>query len=622
MGIWPKLATLLARRGAIRKRPAPPSGDPWPTGGDPTRADASGSFETIVQAATNGTSGNKTTVLIPPGVYRETVNITNKSNLRIMPETPNTVEVRATDKWTSWTNMGDGTWRSTNTIPSLTIEARWQFEGITRIDADYPAGSNPTTINVLSTADLSVGQYVNIGFDNSVCVGNYELRYITAKGSNAQGPTITLNAALTQGHFLNPENFGKNAQCVDEIAHGSGGIPEQVYKNGPSERAGGQTLKRVGISPGANEFMIDTSRRVIVGFDPTGHVIEVTTRNTCIDLGTGANDITIEGMSCLYSGSNSITGGDRLRPTITKCEVGYAHTKGITTGGSTDATVTFNHLHHCGHLGFSNPNTGHVIFANNHVEYCNNMLFRTGWEAGGIKISNCPSAAISDNHIHDNFGHGIWLDVETVTQAITIDRDRVHHNARQGIRVEATHGVTMTGVISYENGFDVLHDKLLEFNVTIVGSFDVTLQDSIIAWGGDGGVLCAPQDHPDRDDMHNVHVNNCIIVMQENDVSPYGVRWRDSTGGGTPFPFLLSQNNTSSGNRFAFTDASGTIVAETPTGTPTRRYEWEAVNYHRIADYNASNAQPAGTTDSTLLTQQQLTTELTAAGVNLVPEPF
>ena len=566
----------------------------------------------MVNAASSGTAGSPTYIDIPDGVYRETLTIASKSFLYLRPQNAGKVEIRATDKWTGWTDMGDGTWRSTNTLAALEVEDRWMFEEITPLTVEYPAGTNPTVINVASTARLSVGQFVNIGVNDNDCpVNTYEFRKITAK----TGSTITIDSPLLNNHYTDPVAHGWHSTCFASVTYAEGTYPEQVYRNGPTER-GGKTLRRVSGTPQADDFALDGSRRVILGSDPTGHVIEVTTRDNCVLLGTGANDITIDGLSLLYAGFRGIDFSTRTRPTLTKCEVAYSHTRGIQIGQSIDGVVSYCHTHHNGQLGASHNNTTCTL-TDSELSYNNWKFFRTSWEAGGIKLSTPLGATLARNNSHHNRGHGIWIDIERPVQNVTMDGDRVHHNATQGIRIEASHGVTGTGLIVYENGFGFDHDKLEDWNIQISGSYDVTLDSCVIAWGGSGAVQIIPQGSAGREDVHDVHVNNSLIVMEENDTTPFAMRWSNS--GGNPSIWLPSQLNFNSSNRYGFTDASGIIIPETPTGTPTQRYRWNDVHYHRVAEYNATD----GESDSTVFTlQADLEAALGAARVALTPEPL
>jgi hypothetical protein len=622
------MVRLLARRASIRKRHAPPTVDPWPTGGDPSKADASGTIQALVNAAPNGTSGTPTVITIPDGVYRETVTFNGRSNLHLKPQNAGKVEIRGTNKWITgdWTDLsgnGTGPWESTTkTVPALTVEDRWQFQDITPLTPplgvaanDYQAGD--TRINVVSTSELSVGQMVNIGFgSDQVSTDRWDLVMIMAKGTNAGGPYIDISPALSQTHWhdLPLES--------SEVCYAMASFPEQVYINGPSERAGGNTLRRsTSNAPGAGDFHVHpTTRKVRIGQNPSGKVLEVTVRDNCIAF-TGTNtNITIEGISCLYGGNQNISlSSGCTGVTITKCESAYAHTVGLSGNEGINTTMSFNHSHHNGHFG-ANCNETSFVFAKNEIAYNNVKLFKFQWGAGGVKINTVQQVTTQENHIHHNWGNGLWFDIEPPgSQDISINGDRCHHNAQQGLRIEDTHGVVATGVVCYENGYGNIGVGTPQLagdhhNISVAGSYDVTLEDCVVAWGSNGGIQLATQDRPDRADMNNVHVNNSVVIQSEAANAAYAIRWGGV--GASPSPWLLSQNNNNSNNRYAFTNASGVYVAESPTGNPSSRYRWADVNYHRIADYNATD----GESGSTLLTAQQMAAELAAAGVNAVPE--
>jgi hypothetical protein len=77
--------------------------------------------------------------------------------------------------------------------------------------------------------------------------------------------------------------------------------PEQVYQDGtPLVQVG------VGKVPTTGQFSVDTARHVVLGEDPTGHLMEVTTRERWVD--TESDTVTIQNFTFAHAANAAQTG--------------------------------------------------------------------------------------------------------------------------------------------------------------------------------------------------------------------------------------------------------------------------------------------------------------------------
>ncbi|HMC54600.1 MAG TPA: Ig-like domain-containing protein, partial [Gemmatimonadaceae bacterium] len=96
--------------------------------------------------------------------------------------------------------------------------------------------------------------------------------------------------------------------------------------------------------------------------------------------------------------------------------------------------VTGNYIHHNGQEGIGGNPDG-VLIDNNEVAFNNyEKLYSMGDEAGGIKLAVGTGNTVRNNYVHDNWGAGIWFDID-MSQSL-VEGNRVENNADAGIFYE------------------------------------------------------------------------------------------------------------------------------------------------------------------------------------------
>lgn len=189
---------------------------------------------------------------------------------------------------------------------------------------------------------------------------------------------------------------------------------------------------------------------VRLGFDPGDSPVEISYHTHAI-IGSAA-DVTIENITVERYASPAQHGaihGDRTqRWRVLKVVVQDNSGTGIRLGRSwllTDSVIRRN-----GQLGIGGNAPGTTLLGN--VIVHNNLnQFRFEWEGGGIKIVMADNVNIIANFVSQNFGIGIWSDID-VTNGL-IAKNKVFQNAHTGILYEISgHGNIIDNLVD-DNGY-------------------------------------------------------------------------------------------------------------------------------------------------------------------------
>jgi parallel beta-helix repeat protein len=74
--------------------------------------------------------------------------------------------------------------------------------------------------------------------------------------------------------------------------------------------------------------------------------------------------------------------------------------------------VRNNLVEWCGALAGSGTNCTNIVVENNVFRYNNYRRFNPGWHSGGVKFTATRDSVFRNNLVHDNWGFGIWLDID------------------------------------------------------------------------------------------------------------------------------------------------------------------------------------------------------------------
>jgi len=121
----------------------------------------------------------------------------------------------------------------------------------------------------------------------------------------------------------------------------------------------GEELQQVatGTTPASGQFGLVSSgdRRVVLGDNPSGHVVEVTTRPNWII--TQSNNVTVQGMSMRHAGTSAVAGPTSNNGysnwTLKNSTLAYAHAADVMLAGGTNVRVLGNDICRAGLNGIS-----------------------------------------------------------------------------------------------------------------------------------------------------------------------------------------------------------------------------------------------------------------------------
>jgi hypothetical protein len=171
--------------------------------------------------------------------------------------------------------------------------------------------------------------------------------------------------------------------------------------------------------------------------DPRGRTLERTRLRYAVNNG-GARGVTVKGLIvekyATPAQQGAIFGDENPRATdwlIEGNEVRFNSGSGIATGDR--SVVRGNKVHHNGQLGIS-PNGADVVIENNEIYENNIHGFDAAWEAGGVKAGKVERLTLRGNHVHDNYGSGLWCDVDC--RDVLFENNLVERNSDAGIFYE------------------------------------------------------------------------------------------------------------------------------------------------------------------------------------------
>jgi nitrous oxidase accessory protein NosD len=202
--------------------------------------------------------------------------------------------------------------------------------------------------------------------------------------------------------------------------------------------------------------------------------------------------------------------------------------------------VLRNVFHHNAQVGLGG-NGDSVVVEGNEIAFNNyQKAYDYNWEAGGAKFVRTRWLTLRNNYAHDNWGHGLWIDIDCLTTLI--ESNRVENNAATGIFVEISFGAVVRNNTGKGNGFNEtwINGAGIEVNsspdVEIYGNTLSGNRNGIVAIEGSRGTGAYGARI-----VQNLHVHDNSVDVSVNGVSGIGIY-----GSGTPTDVFSSARN----NRF------------------------------------------------------------------------
>jgi hypothetical protein len=430
------------------------------------------------------------------------------------------------------------------------------------------------------------------------------LTLVGAPGAEIRGSDVWTGWTQQGSTWLSsrsvPALYSPGGSCVPGTS--SCQWPEQVFIDGAA-----LTQVATTASPTSGQFRLDGSRRVVLGESPVGRTVEVTVREGWIWV--GASDITIDGFTMRHAGTHSQGGGINVggygigavnRVTIRNTVLAAAHGRDINIEGGTGHRILDNDIGYAGCVGIGGAHGSDWVIRGNDVHHNTTEPFDVGIEAGGMKLLFVDGLVVDANDVHHN-SRGVWTDTGVVNASFT--NNRLHHNAYNGLFLESSHYLTVSGNVAWENAWGPSAAAWAWGGaITLASSDHATVSNNTVAWNADGITVISQSRTDDAPHVdNNIHSNTIAMAPRSSDTSAYANGWVMDWAG---VLFSSASNNRGANNRYWYPTVEGGQV----------RYGWNG-NRASLADFNATPAEDG----ATYLTTAQKDSLLSAAGVPTTP---
>ena len=304
----------------------------------------------------------------------------------------------------------------------------------------------------------------------------------------------------------------KHGLCTKEVP--ACGLPEGLFID---DKPLAHVLNKDDVEAG--RFYFDhAGGRIYFADDPTGHEVEATVAAFAFE--SRASNVLITNLTIEKYASAAQKGAIQAEGaagwTIENCEVRLNSGAGISVG--TGSRVNDCNIHHNGQIGITG--FGRDILIEDNEIWANNIRgFDPGWEAGGVKIALSDGIVFRGNYVHENFGPGLWCDINC------------HNALYEANLVERNNGAG----IFYEISFNaVIRNNVVRHN---------GIADNVWFWGDDI-LIAASQDDEVYGNTLTVGPGKCGIILIDQS--------RPIEGGGK----YKTRNNNVHNNEMTFESAA------------------------------------------------------------------
>lgn len=227
-----------------------------------------------------------------------------------------------------------------------------------------------------------------------------------------------------------------------------------------------------------------SANNVYMADNPAGHKMEISTARRAF--GGSVNNVTIKNLIIekyaipaqmgaigdQYPGRNWIIENNEIR---------LNHGTGVI--GIDKAIIRGNNIHDNGQNGVAMRGTGGLV-DNNEISHNNYAGFNAGWEAGGTKFVYTDSLIVSNNHVHDNAGPGLWTDIDNIHT--TYEGNIVEDNRDAGIFHEISYDAVIRCNTVRRNGTG-FYTWLWGAQIQIAASSNVQVYNNTVVVDAAGG---------------------------------------------------------------------------------------------------------------------------------------
>ena len=421
-----------------------------------------------------------------------------------------------------------------------------------------PTCATPTLQSRIDNA--TVGSTITLpddcAFREAVTIG----KPLTISGGHIRGSDVWTSWSQSGDNFV-------SAQSVPTLGTDLEGIrcepnttdclmKEQVFVDG-------QYVDQIanGADPGPGQFSMHANRRIVLGFNPAGKVVEVTVRKQWLKL--LSSDITVDSLEARHAGNGATYHAalisERANNVVKNSELSYAHGDLLGMHQQLNQVAVGNDLHHGGHSGWA-AYKGNPDLINNKIHHNNIEKYDPNWSGGGTKGADLSSGSLwAGNELYENYGNALWCDV--YCDGVIIENNRIHHNQGGGIFYEiSSNGIIRNNTI-WENGWP---NEAGGWSATLktTSSTNVEIYGNVVAWNKTGISAVKSDRTSDPNlppDMYNINIHDNVVMLERvNTVTSFnschrslGMAWCNTVAG---FNFFdPAKNNRAVNNRYYFT---------------------------------------------------------------------
>lgn len=364
--------------------------------------------------------------------------------------------------------------------------------------------------------------------------------------------------------------------------------PEQVYVNGES-------MLQVGSNPVGKQFALDSSRRVILGTDPTGKSVEVTTRTFWLK--AGANNVTVKNFTMKHAGNAAQTGaignGDFSYMTIDGGNFSWAHGNNVQLSKGTGHKLLNSDISYGGQQGSGVGGTDNVLVQKNRIHHNHTEDFAIGWSAAGDKSAVLNNSTFDSNIVHNNKGPGLWCDVEC--NNVTYSNNIVFNNTDEGIFYEISTNGKIFGNKVWGNGFGKGDVWCYSAGILVASSDHTEVYNNTVAWNFINISMLSQmrqtKSNPDGI-SDNISIRDNFIIGQKG-AGEKGLLWCGEAQISQP-----ANNNKGNNNKYWYAEPEGSY----------QRFGYDGRGIGTLQEFNATlgeeNGQYISTTQKTTILQQ------------------
>lgn len=365
------------------------------------------------------------------------------------------------------------------------------------------------------------------------------------------------------------EGYRGAGECVAESPRCK--MPEELFIDDQRlEHVASRSL----VAPGKWYFDYD-GNAIYFADDPTGRRVETSVVQAGIS--GHADFVTVRGLvfeKFANPAQRGVIQSDRVLSVTT---MGYgwlienntvhlSHGAGIRA--SDGAVVRGNRIIANGQLGVTSEGGSGTIFEGNEIAYNNAVGYSGWWEAGGSKFKETVGLIVRNNHVHHNWGPGLWTDIDNIDTLY--EGNLVEHNDGIGIFHEISYSAVIRNNVVLDNARNAGASRyafVFGAGILVYSSPNVEVYGNRVAgnWNGIAGMMhYRGGGVQGKWELVNFHVYDNEIEMEyhPDGVGPLGERgvWGMSgvgQDGGQEYVYAPAANNRFEGNRYYVPDRNG-----------------------------------------------------------------